>query len=173
MRKKELIPKSTSRIDIAPLQSMEELEVKVKFFALAAAVLLATGLFAGTTLVSAKSGEQNGDSLSIVQARGGAYVIVTELTADNLSFNYGWNNVDAFESEPVGYWIGVYDRTALHYVWATDNPLTPTPKLLKLRSLDETTMVSGHNYEIHFYVRDSYGPPATNVTLLEVFFTAP
>ncbi len=133
--------------------------MKVKFFALAAAVVLATGLLAGS--VSAKSGEQNGDSLSIVQPGGGAYVIVTELTADNLSFNYGWNNAKAFESAPVGYWIGVYDITDSHYVWVSEFPLSPTPKLLKLASLDETDMISGHDYAINFFVRGSFArqPP--------------
>ncbi len=145
--------------------------MKVKFIALAAAVMLATGLLAGS--VSAKSGEQNGDSLSIVQASGGAYVIVTELTADSLSFNYGWNNAKAFASEPVGYWIAVYDITDSDYVWVSEIALSETPKLLKLMSLDETTLISGHDYGINFFVRGSYGPPVTNVATLEVHFTAP
>ncbi len=149
---------------------MEEINVKVKFIALAAAVMLATGLLAGS--VSAKSGEQNGDSLSIVQAGGGAYVIVTELTADSLSFNYGWNNAKAFASAPVGYWVGVYDITASHYEWFDEYPAAETPRL-KLTSLDETDLISGHEYAINFFVRDSFGPPVTNVTKVVVYFTAP
>ena len=127
--------------------------------------------------VSAAPGEQNGDSLSIVQPSGGAYIHVTELVPGQLNFKYGWNNVNSFDASPVGYWIGVYDVTASTYVgpWPTENPFTePAPKLLKLQSLDETPLISGHDYYINFFVRSDYGTtPYTNIAVIVLEFTAP
>jgi len=126
--------------------------------------------------VSAAPGEQNGNSLHVIQPAGGAYVIVTKLAPDVLDFKYGWNNSEQFESPALGYWIGVYDVTASHYVWAEENVFDSdeqNPKMLKLKSLDETTLISGHEYVINFFVRDNYSGSVTNVTIVQVYYTAP
>jgi len=121
---------------------------------------------------SAVPGEQNGNSLSIVQPSGGAYVIVTSLKQGELDFAYGWNNAKHFASPPLGYWIGVYDVTSSHYVWAEDIRVEPGLKMIKLRSLG-TALESGKEYAINFFVRDSYAGPVTNVAEITVEFTAP
>jgi hypothetical protein len=139
-------------------------------FALVMALTLATVF---VTPASATPGEQNGDSLAIVQPRGGAYVIVTNLEAGRLDFMYGWNNSKAFEPTAVGYWIGVYDVTDSHYEWTYDTGQLPTtPKMLKLWSIDETELISGHDYYINFFVRATYGPETNTATLI-LEFTAP
>ena len=121
---------------------------------------------------SATPGEQNGDSLSIVQPSGGAYVIVTSLASGELDFAYGWNNANHFATPPVGYWIGVYDVTDSGYLWVTELPVEPGLKMLKLRS-EGTVLISGHEYYINFFVRDSYAGPVTNVAEIVLEFTAP
>jgi hypothetical protein len=125
----------------------------------------------------ATPGEQNGDSLAVVQPGGGAYVIVTNLEPGDLDFNYGWNNSSNFASAALGYWLGVYDITGSTYVWSSENQFTePDPKMLKLSSLDTSTLVSGHDYAINFFVRDAYnesGQGTSNVTEVQVYFTAP
>lgn len=125
--------------------------------------------------VGAVPGEQNGNSLSIVQPAGGAYVIVTKLAPGVLDFKYGWNNSKAFECPPQGYWIGVYDHTVLSYVWAVDIPLVePNIKMLKLESEDETELVSGHEYTINFFVRCDYSViPHINTAVIILEFVAP
>ena len=136
--------------------------------------LVAMVCFAG--FASAVPGEQNGNSLSIVQPAGGAYVIVTELDTGVLHFKYGWNNAKQFESPALGYWIGVYDITDSNYVWATENMFPePNPKMIKLVSMD-TPIISGHEYYINFFVRDLYnalGQGVSNVTEVILLFTAP
>jgi len=130
--------------------------------------------FAGIS--SAEPGVQNGSSLSIVHPAGGAYIIVTKLKPGVLNFKYGWNNAKQFETPAVGYWIGVYDNDVPTYVWSDDSGLLadPNPKMLKLSSIDETELVSGHSYTINFFVRNSYGPPlVTNVAVLQLTFIAP
>lgn len=78
-----------------------------------------------------------------------------------------------FKTPALGYWIGVYDNTELHYVWAYAEQLSePNPKMLKLESLD-TMLISGHDYTINFFIRDSYGDPVTNVAELQLNFVAP
>lgn len=72
----------------------------------------------------------------------------------------------------------MYDVTDSHYEWANDNLITqPAPKLLKRNSLDTSTLTSGHEYYINFFVRDHYGPggadPTTNTAILTLEFTAP
>ncbi len=121
---------------------------------------------------SAAPGEQNGNSLSIVQPSGGAYVIVTRLAPGELAFNYGWNNANHFASPPVGYYIGVYDITASHYLSESDNPVDPGLKMIKRKYL-ETKIIPGNEYYINFFVRDSYQKGVTNVTEIQVKFTAP
>lgn len=129
--------------------------------------------------VSAEPGVQNGNSLSVVQPSGGPYVIVTKLDTGHLEFNYGWNNSKQFESDALGYWIGVYNVTDSHYEWGGfENQLSdPNPKMLKLKeSLDLVNMESGKEYKIVFFVRDAYdgsGNGVSNVSEIEVFFTAP
>ncbi len=149
--------------------------------ALAMVATMTIGL-SGT--VSATPGEQNGDSLSITNPEGGASIHVTLLATGELDFNYGWSNVDKFAKAPVGYWIGVYDVTDSHYVWATENPFAGTPqnpqnggtppKVLKLNSIDETTLISGHTYYINFFIRSNYATnPFTNVVTITLTFVAP
>lgn len=101
----------------------------------------------------------------------GAYVIVTSLESGELAFKYGWNNADHFASAPLGYWIGVYDVTASSYVWSDDIKVEQGLKMIKLKSLG-TTLYSGHEYYINFFVRDSYAPES-NVAEVELKFTAP
>ncbi len=121
---------------------------------------------------SAAPGEQNGNSLSIVQPSGGAYVIVTSLTPGELDFHYGWNNANHFDAPPVGYWIGVYDATDTSYVWSDDLQVEPGLKMIKYKA-PGTALSSGHEYYINFFVRSSYDNPVTNVAEITVKFTAP
>lgn len=128
--------------------------------------------------VSAESGEQNGASLAVVQPAGGAYVIVTNLAPGDLDFNFGWNNAKQFAHPAVGYWIGVYDITDSHYEWANEYSIPENLKMLKLKSLDTSTLTSGHEYYINFFVRDYYIDPDIpgddiNVAIVQVVFTAP
>lgn len=124
-------------------------------------------------IAGAEPGVQNGDSLSIVEPAGGAYVIVTELEVGVLDFKYGWNNTKHFENPPVGYWIGVYDNTDLHYEWVEAPVFTQAaPKMLKSWSLD-TPLISGHGYIINFFVRYTYSPTVLNCAEIQVYFIAP
>ncbi len=144
---------------------------------LALAMLISISFIGSVSPVSATPGEQNGDSLSVVQPAGGAYVIVTNLVPGDLDFNYGWNNSNKFDSAALGYWIGVYDISASFYAWSSENQfIEPAPKLLKLHSLDTSNLVSGHNYVINFFVRNAYdagGHGISNLTEVQVYFTAP
>lgn len=141
---------------------------------LALLVMALTLLISSVIPANAEPGAQNGDSLSVVQPKGGAYVIVTRLATGRLDFKYGWNNSTKFDPPAAGYWIGVYDNTASHYMWSADHPfIEPAPKLLKLSSQGETELTSGHNYTINFFVRGAYSPVVTNTTEVQVTFDAP
>jgi hypothetical protein len=147
-----------------------------KILSIMLTVALALTMFICSAIpVSAAAGDQNGDSLTVVQPAGGAYVIVTNLVPGDLDFKYGWHNANQFASAAVGYWIGVYDITASHYVWCSENPFTElNPKKLELKSLDTSTLVSGHEYAINFFVRCNYAEVLyENVTEVQVYFTAP
>lgn len=162
----------------------------------ALALIMVIGLFAALpwTSAGAAPGAPSTDSLSIGDPNGGAFIRVTYLGPDfrcwlrailrredgvdqcprRLDFLYGWKNSTTFTSPPVGYWIGVYDVTDSTYVWAGDHELSgPAPRVLLLRSINESSLISGHQYYINFFIRDSYGPPATNVVVLTLSLTAP
>lgn len=136
--------------------------------ALALIVVVCSAILAG-----AEPGVQNGNSLSIVEPAGGAYVIITKLDPDFLHFKFGWNNSKQFEHTPVGYWLGIYDVTNSHYLWGDNFPLPEDdPKMLKLSYTDTSDFTSGNEYSVNFFVRYRYGP-AYNVAVIEVHFIAP
>lgn len=69
------------------------------FLALALILTLCVG-FSG--VATADPGTQNGNSLSITYPSGGPYIHVTNLAPGEVDFNYGWNNVNAFDAAPLG-----------------------------------------------------------------------
>lgn len=150
-----------------------------KIFSMMFVLALTLTMVAGFGLpVRGEAGVQTGDSLKIVNPAGGAYVIVTNVENGLLEFNYGWNNADKLEFAPLGYYIGVYNITEGHYVWAYDLVFTdPASKLMKLRQA--TDIIPGNEYVINFFVRDHFADPSdiddetTNGAILQVYFTAP
>lgn len=112
----------------------------------------------------------------------GAYVVLGKPPGSGpLDFRYGWRTSGLFEAPPVGYWLGLYDKTNSHYVWASDNPLplpVPTPdgasslESADFRFLDETANLSPGVYLINFFVRYQY-EPADNVAVISLEFKVP
>ncbi|MDF1617563.1 hypothetical protein [Petrocella sp. FN5] len=128
--------------------------------------------------VLAEAGIQTGDSLKIVNPAGGPYVIVTNVENSLLEFNYGWNNADKLEFEPLGYYVGVYNLTKSHYEWVDEVVFTEAAsKIMKLSQ--STALIPGDEYVINFFVRDHYADPndiydeTTNGAILQVYFIAP
>lgn len=108
----------------------------------------------------------------------GAYVTLGKPPNGGVDFTFGWNTSAQFEAPAAGYWLGIYDDTNLHYVWASDNVLPqlsyPAPGKVEWDSVrmhyaDATTLPPG-NYTINFFVRSSYSP-ATNVAVVQLPFT--
>ena len=110
----------------------------------------------------------------------GAFVVLGGPPVNGeIAFSYGWNNTNQFAAAPVGYWLGIYDVTNSHYVWASENllPLSPEggPGTLNWRSLkiqysDLANLAPG-DYSINFFVRSSYSDPVTNVAVVELHFS--
>jgi hypothetical protein len=110
----------------------------------------------------------------------GAYVILgSPPSSGDLSFRYGWKTLAQFPSPPVGYWLGIYDKTNSHYVWATENPLPPlngsSPGASIMNSVDfeysdEATPLPPGDYYVNFFVRSSYAP-ADNAPVISLEFT--
>jgi hypothetical protein len=150
-----------------------------KLLSILLVLVMAFTMLVGFSLqVSAEVGEQTGDSLKIVNPVGGPYVIVTNVENGLLEFNYGWNNVNKFEFEPLGYFVGVYNVSKSHYVWTDGLVFTePASKLMKLSQATE--IIPGDDYVINFFIRDHYADPndifdeTTNGAILQVVFTAP
>ena len=134
-------------------------------------VLALTMVFSFAFTANAVPGEQNGNSLHIIQPAGGAYVIVTKLAPGDLEFCFGWNHADVFATEAFGYWVGVYDITNSHYMWVIEESLAePNPKMLKLDAPETMDLVAGNEYKIVLLVRGA----GMNVAEIEgVYFTAP
>ena len=121
------------------------------------ALTLTLGL---TTAAGAVPAQQNGNSLSIVQPGGGAYIHVTNQITSEVSFNYGWDNSNHFASPVGSYWIGVYDVTQSSYVWGTgwvnvtDQSKLKLSETVSLTQLDNGgTVASGDAMKFVFFVR--------------------
>ena len=108
----------------------------------------------------------------------GAYVTLGKPPTEGVDFTFGWNTSAQFSAPAAGYWLGIYDDTNLHYVWASDNILpqlaSPNPgqvawESVRMRYADSTTLPPG-NYTINFFVRSTYSP-ATNVAVVQLPFT--
>lgn len=103
----------------------------------------------------AKTGEQNGDSLVIVQPGGGPYLIVTELTPGHLSLKYGWHNLNSFETQPVRCRMRIHMTSDLEqrWVYVVSEDLDPAPEHLRLNmSTDSWWVISGCRYWINLYI---------------------
>ena len=92
-----------------------------------------------------------------------------------VTFTYGWNNSKQLPAAPAGFWIGLYDVTNSHYIWAGDYQF-PVPAV---GGLDWTSLRSTYSgqlnlpagdYKVNFFVRSSYGP-AINSVVIELPFT--
>lgn len=121
---------------------------------------------------SADPGVQNGDSLSLITPSGGAYIIVTELTSEHVTFNYGWNSLKHFEKVPSSTLLFVfkdgYSEVEDHRVYGLRESLPdPIPKPLKHNAV--VNIVSGEYYEIHYYIYEG----AARFIKLVLSFTAP
>ncbi len=94
-------------------------------------LMLALGL---TPSAFAKTGVQNGGSLTIIKPRGGPYIIVTEVTPDNITLKYGYHNLKNFESAPLSYEIRIDYRGRPEYYTILNerNSLDPAPIKLGL-----------------------------------------
>ena len=151
--------------------------------ALVMSLVLVIGSF---SVVSATPGEQNGDSLSIVQPAGGAYIHVTDISPGDLEFNYGWNNSNHF-ANPVGsYWIGVYDVDYYPnnyggrgtYIWCSGWVNCSESKLKLNQTV--TGLISGHTIKFVFFVREGANGTGNYLAKFEdgenfntIIFTAP
>jgi len=111
----------------------------------------------------------------------GAFVVMNSAPEKgNVSFSYGWNNTSQFESPAVGYWLGIYDITNSHYVWASDNVLPPSlthgaPGTIEWSSVNLQYMsdlqLPPGDYAINFFVRSSYAGPVTNNAVVQLMFS--
>lgn len=134
--------------------------------------LLLSFMFGFTLSASADSGVQNGDSLSVVIPGGGAYIIITGLTSEYVTFNYGWNRLKHFEAVPTSALLFVFrdgfSESEDHRVFGLRETLVdPIPEPMKHNAAVD--IVSGAYYEIHFYIYD--GPERFVKVVLS--FTAP
>jgi hypothetical protein len=107
----------------------------------------------------------------------GAYVRITEFpVSGGIEFDYGWDDSDKFASPAVSYWIGLYDMTHAHYVWAGENYLTApagSPGTIVWDSLRlnyaDTIPLSSGQYAIVFFVRGA----SENVASIAAEFIIP
>lgn len=123
---------------------------------------------------SADPGVHNEGPLSVVMPGGGAYIIVTKLTNDQVTFKYGWNSLKHFEKIPESTLIfvfkGGFSQEPDNRVFGlserfSDPDLIPAP----LKHKANVNLVSGEYYEIHFYVYNS----GVRFINLVIRFTAP
>lgn len=103
-------------------------------------------------------------------------------SSGDVKFQYGWF-ADMAELTPEGYWLGIYDVTNSHYVWAFDSQDTEpgnvprwgvTPPIdfsrASVRNAKITEDLPNGTYKVNFFVRDSYGEPTTNLAEIEFEF---
>jgi hypothetical protein len=113
----------------------------------------------------------------------GAYVILGKPPSrtGGVEFDFGWHNSAQFATKPLGFWIGVYDKTNSHYVWATDRMLPALPpevpgslqtEAVDMHYSDPTANLPPGDYLVNFFVRGSYSP-ASNVAEISLEFTVP
>ena len=110
----------------------------------------------------------------------GAFVrLLGDPSTGDVKFQYGWNDEFA-EQAPEGYWLGIYDVTNGHYVWAFDSidpesenfpawSLHPSLDLTQAmkRNAKPTIDLPNGKYQVNFFVRGSYEPV---VNLAEIEF---
>lgn len=113
----------------------------------------------------------------------GAFVrLVGDPSTGSVKFQYGWN-AELADENPEGYWLGIYDVTNSHYVWAfdTNDPdpehiptwsLRPSLDLTQAmkRNAKPTEYLPNAEYKVVFFVRDAYGSPTTNLAEIELPF---
>lgn len=138
-------------------------------------VAVAASLLGGAAVTSAAPPTSELDA--------GAFVRLIGDPADGtVKFQYGWNEALA-ELGPDGYWLGVYDVTNSHYVWAfdTNDPVLANIPLWSLRPSTDfskelsrnarpTVDLPNGDYKVNFFVRGSYGEPVTNLAEIEFEF---
>jgi hypothetical protein len=106
----------------------------------------------------------------VVVQDNGAYVRLVGNPAEGTAkFQFGWA-AGTPASAAAGYWIGIYDVTNSHYVWATDTGPVPLPSAL-LENAKPTTKLANGDYKVVLFVRATYDDPVTNISAIEVPFT--
>ena len=169
-------------INILPAPAEFNCRINIMKRALLSILVLAT-VFAFSigsfSIVGADEGHEN--RLPSAQ-NNGAYVEIKAIPdSGGIKFDYGWNDSRRFANPAVGYWLGLYDDTALSYVWAGENRLTTAPagspgtgtivwNSLKLSYQDTAPLICGHKYKICFFVRGNYNT-YTNVAAIECPFS--
>jgi hypothetical protein len=100
----------------------------------------------------------------------GAYVRLVGNSAEGTAkFQFGWA-ASTPASAAAGYWIGLYDVTNSHYVWATDTGPTTLPAEF-MQNAKPTTQLPNGDYKVVFFVRATYEDPVTNIAEMELPFT--
>lgn len=105
----------------------------------------------------------------------GAYVVLGKNPGTGpIEFKFGWNTINQFYAPPSGYWIGIYDVTRSHYVWADETQFRQLPvgtqvtEKLELQYKDPVGGLAPGEYCINFFVREN---PSANVAVVQLFFT--
>lgn len=105
----------------------------------------------------------------IVETDDGAFVRLLGNPADGTAkFQFGWSE-GTLASDAAGYWVGIYDVTNSHYVWATDTGPADLPDELT-RNAKPTPDLPNGEYKVVYFVREAY-EPTTNLSEIELFFT--
>ena len=106
----------------------------------------------------------------VVETDHGAFVRIVGNPMDGtIKWQYGWAD-HTIASDAAGYWIGVYDVTHSHYVWATDTGVVSLPSVYRHNAHPTADLPDG-DYKVVFFVRQTYDEPVTNLAELEVPFT--
>ena len=137
----------------------------------AVAIIAGVGLASPAVTNAAPPLIQKDRGFVVIEKELGAFVRITGDTSyGTIKFQYGWSADTEASDEAVGYWVGVYDITRSVYVWVTDTGPIDTPEQL-FRNAIPTEGLQNGDYKVNFFVRNDYGPPATNVSVIELPFT--